>query len=53
MRAGPGLRVVLHAERGRVEHAEALDDAVVEVHVGEHDAVEVVGRHRVVVVLRW
>ena len=29
--AGAGLGVVLHAEGGRVEAAEALDDAVVEV----------------------
>ena len=36
--AGAGLGVVLHAEGGHVGAAEALDHAVVEVHVGDLDA---------------
>ena len=32
---GPGLGVVLDAAGGHVEQADALDRAVVEVHVGE------------------
>ena len=37
VRSGTRLRVVLHPERRRVEHPEALDDTVVEVHVRELD----------------
>ena len=39
VRTGTRLGMVLHAERRRVEHPEALDHAVVEVHVGELHAV--------------
>src|SRR6266498_609025 len=49
--AGPGLGVVLDAERGRVEHAETLDNAVVEVDVREGCAAERVEVDGVVVVL--
>src|SRR3954470_9311391 len=35
VRAGAGLRVVLHAARRHVEEPDALHRAVVEVHVGE------------------
>ena len=38
MRAGRGLRVVLHREGGQVERLEALDHVVVEVDVADHDA---------------
>ena len=49
---GAGLGVVLHAERGRVEHAEALAHAVVEVHVAHlGPAAERVGVDGEVVVL--
>ena len=49
---GAGLRVVLHAERGRVEHAEALAHAVVEVHVAHlGPAAERIGVDGEVVVL--
>ena len=37
VRAGRGLRVVLHRERRQVERLQALDDVVVEVDVADHD----------------
>ncbi len=40
VRPGPGLRVVLHAERGHVAAADALDDPVVQVHVRDVGGVE-------------
>ncbi len=48
---GPGLGVVLHAEGGHVVAAQALDDAVVEVHVGDLGGAQRVGGDGVVVVL--
>ena len=51
MRARAGLGMVLDAERARCGHPEALDDAVVEVHVRHLGAVEPVDLDRVVVVL--
>src|SRR3954468_11221503 len=41
VRAGAGFGVVLHAARGDVEQADALDRAVVEVHVRELRRAEV------------
>src|SRR4051794_17419141 len=41
VRSRPGLRVVLHAAGGDVEQADALDRAVVEVHVRELGLAEV------------
>src|SRR3954453_6358264 len=41
VRAGSGFRVVLDAAGGDVEQADALDRAVVEVHVGELGLAEV------------
>ena len=45
VRAGGGLGVVLHRERGDVEGAQALDDVVVEADVAHLDAAEA-GRAR-------
>ena len=50
MRSGPCFRVVLDTERGGVEHAEPLDDAVVEIDVGERRAAQRVDVDGVVVV---
>ena len=44
MRAGGGLRMVLHRERGDVQGVEALDHGVVEVVVAHLDAAEPGGR---------
>src|SRR5690242_3091407 len=41
VRPRPGLRVVLDAARGDVEQADALDRAVVEVHVGQLSVAQV------------
>src|SRR6266550_5086880 len=51
VRPGPRLGVVLDPERGRVEHAEALDDTVVQVHVRDRRAAQRVEVDGVVVVL--
>src|SRR5215218_5624673 len=52
VRAGPGLGVVLDAEGPLAFAADALDHPVVEVPVGDLDALaQTVGRDRVVVVL--
>src|SRR5581483_11023875 len=50
--SGPGLGMVLHAERGDATHAQTLDGAVVQVHVRDLGTTgDGVGLHHVVVVL--